>query len=95
MNNQSARDENHKDRDSGVWVLLGVAALLGICCAAGPFLAAGGMGLVAGLLTGTGAVIVAGLMLVMVGGILLHRRLRRDTALDSHRCCTPRGEKQG
>ncbi|MDR4483951.1 MAG: hypothetical protein R3B95_12180 [Nitrospirales bacterium] len=94
MNNQSARGKNRKDQDSGVWGLLGVAALLGICCAVAPFLAASGMGLMAGLLTGTGAVMTAGLILVMVGSILLYRRLRRHTSLDRHRCCAPRKENQ-
>ncbi|MBI3809030.1 MAG: hypothetical protein HY284_01025 [Nitrospirae bacterium] len=75
-----SQDEKDRIPESGgkeaVWVVL----LLLICCAAVPLIAVGGVGLLAGLFTGTALWVLIGIGLLTVGGLLLSRKHRKETA---------------
>lgn len=51
--------------------------LMMICCAGVPFLAAGGAGFLAGILTDTGIAMLGGVALMVLGAVLLWRRWRK------------------
>lgn len=87
------RYPDDRGKDPGLAGGLGLVLFMMICCAGVPFLAAGGAGVLAGLLTDTGIAVLAGLAVMIVGAVLLWRRRGRSMEVGAgHQCCADNGK---
>lgn len=62
------------EKEPGLGSGLALMLVMTICCAGVPFLAGGGVGVLAGLFTNTWLAMLVGLALMVLGAVLLWRR---------------------